>query len=282
METIKSPLNYTGGKYSLLGDIHNVLPKEVGIFVDLFCGGCNVAVNVEAETIICNDKMPEIVHLYKGLQQQTGQTAVAEVLGVVDKYGLSKTNAEGFYACREAYNKEKTWVLLYACITHAFNYQIRFNQNGGYNMPFGKDRSSFNPALQERLGLFTDRLKNLRFESKDFEECINQLGEEGLLREDTVVYCDPPYLISTATYNESGGWGETEERRLYAMLDELNKKGVKFVLSNVVEHKGQLNNILKDWMQKYTVQYVGKEYSNCSYHKKEKTAKTQEVLVYNY
>jgi hypothetical protein len=39
MEYIKSPLNYTGGKYKLLPQLLEVFPKQVDTFVDLFAGG---------------------------------------------------------------------------------------------------------------------------------------------------------------------------------------------------------------------------------------------------
>ena len=38
---IQSPLNYTGGKYKLLPQILPLFPKDIDVFVDLFCGGCN-------------------------------------------------------------------------------------------------------------------------------------------------------------------------------------------------------------------------------------------------
>ena len=53
------------------------------------------------------------------------------------------------------------------------------------------------------------------------------------------VYADPPYLIACATYNEQGGWGEREERALFDFLDELDKRGVPFALSNVLRSKGR-------------------------------------------
>lgn len=49
MDFIKSPLNYTGGKYKLLPQLLEIFPKEIDIFVDLFAGGGNVAVNVNAK-----------------------------------------------------------------------------------------------------------------------------------------------------------------------------------------------------------------------------------------
>lgn len=39
MEYVKSPLNYTGGKYKLLPQLLELLPKQVNTFVDLFAGG---------------------------------------------------------------------------------------------------------------------------------------------------------------------------------------------------------------------------------------------------
>lgn len=39
MEYVKSPLNYTGGKYKLLPQLLELFPKQVNTFVDLFAGG---------------------------------------------------------------------------------------------------------------------------------------------------------------------------------------------------------------------------------------------------
>ena len=39
---IKSPLNYTGGKYKLLDKILPLFPNDINTFVDLFAGGGSV------------------------------------------------------------------------------------------------------------------------------------------------------------------------------------------------------------------------------------------------
>ncbi|QQR64138.1 DNA adenine methylase [Candidatus Roizmanbacteria bacterium] len=64
------------------------------------------------------------------------------------------------------------------------------------------------------------------------------------------VYFDPPYLLGLASYNELGGWTENDERDLYALLTRLNDKGIRFALSNVLEHKGEINKIIKAWANK--------------------------------
>ena len=94
--------------------------------------------------------------------------------------------------------------------------------------------------------------------------------------------CDPPYLITTANYNENGGWDDNMEHLLYKELDKINSKGAKFALSNVIEHKGKSNDILKEWMKKYNVHYLNHSYSNCSYQGKNTDKPTIEVLITNY
>jgi site-specific DNA-adenine methylase len=51
---IKSPLNYIGGKQKILGQILPLFPAKINCFVDLFTGGCNVGINVNADKVICN------------------------------------------------------------------------------------------------------------------------------------------------------------------------------------------------------------------------------------
>ena len=46
---IKSPLNYVGGKYKLLSQILPLFPKEIDTFYDLFGGGFNVGISVDAK-----------------------------------------------------------------------------------------------------------------------------------------------------------------------------------------------------------------------------------------
>ena len=58
---IQSPLNYTGGKYRLLSQILPLFPKNIDLFVDLFCGGCNVGVNAASRRVVFNDQNRELL-----------------------------------------------------------------------------------------------------------------------------------------------------------------------------------------------------------------------------
>ena len=147
-------------------------------------------------------------------------------------------------------------------------------------LPFGRNRSCFNPTLEERFIEFVDKLKelNIIFTNKDFKELkIDNLTSNDL------VYCDPPYLVTCASYNEKDGWNEIYEREILELLDGLDKRNVKFALSNVLENKGKSNDILKEWSKKYNIHYLNNTYGNCNYHAKDKSENsTIEVLITNY
>lgn len=70
---------------------------------------------------------------------------------------------------------------------------------------------------------------------------------------------------------------------LLNVLDDLADNGYKFALSNVLEHKGKSNEILKAWAKKYNIHYLEKDYKNCNYKTKDKKANSSiEVLITNY
>ena len=278
---LKSPLNYVGGKYKLLPQLLEYFPKEINTFVDMFSGGFNVGINVDSKKTICNDINSFIIDLYKELYKEPINNVLGHIQNRIDEYGLSKENEDGFKKFRVYYNKTKNPIDLYTLSCYSFNYQFRFNNDKEYNNPFGRNRSQFSENMRNNLILFTEKLKNMNIEFSS--EQFDKLNLEGLTEKD-FVYCDPPYLITTGSYNDGNrgfkDWKEEEELKLYDMLDNLNDKHIKFALSNVIEHKGKENKLLKEWSKKYKVIYLTSDYSNSSYNTKRD--KSIEVLIVNY
>ena len=278
---LKSPLNYVGGKYKLLPQLLEYFPREINTFVDMFSGGFNVGINVDSKKTICNDINSFIIDLYKELYKEPINNVLGHIQNRIDEYGLSKENEEGFKKFRIYYNKTKNPIDLYTLSCYSFNYQFRFNNDKEYNNPFGRNRSQFSENMRNNLILFTEKLKNMNIEFSS--EQFDKLNLEDLTDKD-FVYCDPPYLITTGSYNDGNrgfkDWKEEEELKLYGMLDNLNDKHIKFALSNVIEHKGKENKLLKEWSKKYKVIYLTSDYSNSSYNTKRD--KSIEVLIVNY
>lgn len=302
----KSPLNYTGGKYKLLPQIMPYFPENIDTFVDLFCGGCNVGLNVDCNKVVYNDINPWVIGLYNTFKSMSKQEAFETIYHIIKEYGLSETdkfgneyyggnsedgvskyNSDKYLKLRNDFNQKKDLtntdyknLMFYVLLVYSFNNQIRFNSAGLFNMPYGK--RDFNSEVKEKLSLFIDRIKNQNsvFSNLDFRELQNADWDDK-----TLVYVDPPYLITCATYNEKDGWNETLENELLKYLDSLHKRGIRFALSNVLKSKGRENKILIEWTKgnkdKYKVIPLVNNYSNCNYQRKD-TGFDEEVLIINY
>ncbi len=278
---IKSPMNYIGGKYKLLPQILPNFPSYIGTFVDLFSGGCNVAINVNANRIICNDINKKIIQLFEQFKNMELSEILYQIKMRIAEYNLSKENEEGFKKFRDFYNATQNPIDLYTLTCYSFNYQFRFNNDLEYNNPFGRNRSRFSINMEHNLIAFVSKLKelNIEFSSKDFTE----VSLDNLTPED-LIYCDPPYFITTGTYNDGNrgfkDWKAEQEHSLYNYLDNADRRGIKFALSNVIEHKGKVNEILHRWSKKYKIIDLNYDYSNSSYNTKK--GESREVLIINY
>lgn len=303
-QLIPSPLNYTGGKYRLLPQILPYFPRNIDQMADLFCGGCNVGLNVFCGKVLFNDSDENLIGLLKTFQSLSREAVHGRILGIIEEYGLSMSSSYGYeyYGCdssgglasynkenyrklREAFNHrrvkdEEYYLMLYVLIVFSFNNQLRFNQKGEYNLPVGK--RDYNQKLQQKLMAFIDRLHSgdYTFVNRDFRE----ISLDGFTK-DSFFYVDPPYLITCATYNEQGGWTSQDEKDLLAYLEEADRRGIRFALSNVLESKGRKNEILEDWIRehpRFRVISLDYGYGNSSYHGKNKESRTREVLVVNF
>ncbi len=282
-EYIKSPLNYTGGKYKILSSIFPFFPKKINTFIDLFGGGFNVGINVNAKKIIYNDHMSYLKEMFSFFKEAETDFILKSIKGRISEFNLNEQNIEGYLNLRKKYNKSRDILDLFLLTCYSFNHQIRFNNNHEFNTPFGRNRSCFNSSIEQNLISFITNLKNknIEFSSHDFSYIKNYE-----FKKNDFVYCDPPYLISNAAYNDGKrgfkNWTEKEDNELLKLLDSLNSKNIKFLLSNVFIHKGLKNNNLIEWSKNYNVKFIDKNYKNCNYHLKEKKSQTQEVIVYNY
>ncbi|WFQ94664.1 DNA adenine methylase [Mycoplasma feriruminatoris] len=300
LKFINSPLNYIGSKYKLLNQIICLFPKNIDIFYDLFSGGCSVGINVKANKIIINDINKHLIDFYKFLTTVDTDYLLRKIddfilfynLSDTKKYsynyynvnssiGLKKINQKGYLKLRSDYNSNKydndeKQIAFYLLIVYGFNNQIRFNKKGSFNTPCGK--RDFNTKMLNKLIEFKKCLneKQIKFCSNSYEEFLNLD-----FNTNDFIYIDPPYLISTSTYNENNLWNKEQEIKLYNFLDSLNNKNIKFALSNVLEHKNLTNTILKDWSSKYKIHYLDFNYNNSNYQKNKKS-KTIEILVTNY
>ena len=152
-----------------------------------------------------------------------------------------------------------------------------------FNNPFGRNRSYFSENMKNNLLNFVVKLQNIDAIFKD--GLFTDFNIDNLTRND-FVYLDPPYLITTGSYNDGKrgftNWGEEQELEMYNLMKKLNKKNIKFALSNVLFHKGKYHPLLKEFADKENL-YITKldfNYKNSSYNTKKENS--IEVLITNY
>lgn len=301
---LKSPLNYTGGKHKLLKQLYSHFPKDIDSFYDVFSGGANIGINAPGKKIICIDKEELLIKLFTLFKDKELFYIENKIENLIKKYGLSNTlekgyeyyntdsnsgigvyNKDKFLKLREDINnnvftsEEDFLIAFYTLIIFSFNNQFRFNKSNKINIPVGK--RDFNNSMRKNLKLFVDSLKekNIEFTATDFRNIdLKKISKSDFL------YLDPPYLITTASYNENGQWTEKDELDLLEFLKKAHKKGIRFALSNVIKQGDRQNTILSDWIKvnKFNLINLDYHYNNANYQKKDKEEATEEVLITNY
>lgn len=248
------PLNYMGGKSPIIDFIKPNLNGKAK-FVDLLGGGFNVGVNTtNFDHVIYNDINFAVANILQMFKQEDTTALLTFIEKTIKRYGLEKCNKDAYIRIREDLNKKyrdtaKAYKYLYVVILYGFQQQLRFNSNYEFNNPVGE--SGYSDSVKEKIVSFSRRLKelNVDFHIGDYRD-IDELVDA-----DTLVYVDPPYLITLGSYNDGKrgfrGWNNDEEERLLAYLDGLIDRGCKVVVSNVLEYKGLRNTRLDNWIAKH-------------------------------
>jgi DNA adenine methylase Dam len=282
---------YTGTKNKLLDFI---VPKieqaNPTVLISPFCGSLAVEMNVKAEIYYLNDKLSQLINTYKSIKQgdYTGDIMIAWIKRLIKTFGLSNISKDNYDMLKGHYNrlthKEMYPEYFLTIMLHSFNNQIRFNKKGEFNLPFGK--RTLNESNEIGVRNLCDFIVNNRtnFTNWSFEEFIYIATQYVTPDRETVplYYLDPPYNNTTATYNENN-WNDKQEQSLYYSIDRINFYGNKFVMSNVLEHNGVENKMLKRYIEERGFKYdvIDYNYGNSSYNKKNRS-KSVECIVYNY
>ena len=246
------PLNYIGSKAKVVPDILRLQPENYDTFIDAFGGGFNVGINITAKKVIYNDLNYLVANLIRSFREHDTYDYLLYIKRIIKKFGLEKANGPAYLEARSYYNslpaEKRDPRLLFTIILYGFQQQIRFNSQHDFNNPVGM--RWFNDKILEKMISFSRQIKegNYEFSCQNYKELRNKMTPSSF------VYFDPPYNLTTGSYNDGkrgfDGWNKELESELFSFADDLNQSGVSFMLSYVVEHKGATNQELLDWINK--------------------------------
>lgn len=272
----ESPLNYTGSKYKLITEIKEYLPNNYKKFVDVFGGGFNVGINIAGTNeILYNDLNWIVKDLVESFRNIDTYDYLMYIRRTEKKFGLTASNSEAYIEARNYYNslplEKRDPRLLYTIIIYGFQQQIRFNSKLGFNNPVGM--RWFNDNLLEKFISFSRVIKekSISFSSYSFDELTN-------VNSDYFIYMDPPYRLTTGSYNDGKrgfeGWTQEHEQQLMEYADKLNSNNIKFMISYVLEHSGIENTKMKKWLKKNNYKVIKMNPTN--------SRKRKEIIIINY
>lgn len=185
-------LKWVGGKHRIIDKVARKLPKGDRL-VEPFVGSGAVLMGTDYDAYLLADNNGDLIDLYNVLRDEG-----AEFIEYVRRYFKPGNNTpERYYALRERFNaiknsssvmdKIERCALFVYLNRHGFNGLCRYNQSGGFNVPFGRYNKPYFP--EKEMQAFYRKLneRDVTLLTCSFTESMMQ-AQKG-----DVLYCDPPY-----------------------------------------------------------------------------------------
>ena len=270
------PIKCQGIKTKLVPFIQeNIEWNGAGRWLEPFLGSGVVGFNVNPKHAIFADSNPHIINFYQGINVGKISPAIVKRFLVDEGKKLAEGGKGYYYEVRKRFNKYYNPLDFLFLSRAGFNGMIRFNQNGGFNVPFNHKPERFSKAYitkivnQVRAIYKLCQLNNWQFVCQDFEKTLAKATDKDF------IYCDPPYLGRHVDYFNS--WSDREEKRLYELLSQTK---AKFMLSTWHSNQHRQNPYINGYWSEFVI--VNREHF---YHvgAKETNRKPMlESLVMNY
>ena len=265
----KPILKWAGGKTQMLSELLPKVPPSYGRYIEPFFGGGALFFALQPEKAIVADSNPELINMYRQVAEH-----VDDVISYLKNY---ENTSEMFYSVRsldwetlpKAEAAARTIYLNKTC----YNGLFRVNSSGQFNAPWGRYKNP-NISGADNIRAMSAYLNRARVTIKcgDYREALKGI------RKGAFVYFDPPYMPLSSSSSFTGytasGFGEAEQIELKRQCDLLDKRGIKFLLSN------SCCEFIENLYSGYTIERVSAKRAINA--KADKRGAIDEVLVRNY
>lgn len=229
-------LKWAGNKQAIAKHVRAHLPPGKRL-IEPFAGSAAIFLATDYSQNVVNDVNEDLYRLYTILKKE-GESFI----GRCEKLFTDENNTEErFYELRSEFNElqaelgelpredsARRAALFVYLNRHCFNGLCRYNQSGGFNVPYGRYSSPSVP--RERMFAFYKQAQNAEFTCRDFQEVMEEAGEGD------VVYCDPPYVPLSKTSNftsyAAGGFSAEDQKRLARAARDAAERGAVVLISN--------------------------------------------------
>lgn len=211
-------IKWSGSKRSQSAKIKSFLPDSFNTYFEPFLGGGSMLYATNPSKSVCGDICVPLIDLWKEIRDNPD--ALAD--GYSQRWHrLQSDGYTAYYEIRDDFNRKKSpYDLLFLSRT-CVNGLIRFNEKGEFNNSLHYSRPGINPEkLRDIIIDWSVHIQGTEFLASDYTITT------AAARPGDVVYLDPPYFHTKGRY-----FGTIDFDRFLAFLEELNSKGIKYLLS---------------------------------------------------
>lgn len=291
-------LKWVGGKTQILDKILSKLPSSIENYHEIFLGGGSVLLAILSlqkqnkikikKKIFAYDLNKALIYVYKNIQQNKEELFI-HIEQYMNEYNsiIGETinrkpkNKEEAFTSKESYyywirskyntlNKETIECSALFMIINKLCFRGMYREGpNGYNIPYGHYKKTPNIISHETLNKISNLIQDVEFICLDFNESMKKINKNDF------VYLDPPYAPETSTsfvkYNKAG-FNIDNHNQLFENIKKLNKKGVKFILSN-----SNVSMVTDNFKEFNCDEIIARR----AIHSKNPGAKAKEVIIYN-
>jgi DNA adenine methylase len=193
---MRPPLKWAGGKRWQVPHLLPLWAEHANRrLVEPFCGGLAVAISLMPSRALLNDVNPHVVNFYRWLRR--GLKTDVMMLNEATTYYANRLRFNQLLASGQGDSAEAAGLFYYLNRT-GYNGLCRFNQQGEFNVPFGRYKRL---DYRRDFTAYVPAFANFEFTNSDFESIP--------LESDDFIYADPPYDVVFRNYSKGGfGWDE--------------------------------------------------------------------------
>jgi DNA adenine methylase len=216
-------LRWAGGKKWLVRRIITSFDvSKYSSYHEPFVGGGAMLFYYQPKNAFISDSNEQLIQTYI-----TVRNSVDEIIEVIRGFGRTE---EDYYAVRGLQTDDNVIRAAKFIYLNQLSYNgiYRVNSTGGYNVPWGK-RVNYQFDF-ENLTKVSNYLQGVQINSMDFEDCIDNVGQNAL------VFLDPPYTHSKVLngfiqYNQKV-FTEEDQGRLSSLIDRIKDRDAYYILTN--------------------------------------------------
>lgn len=278
-------LKYRGGKSREIPRFLQYIPDDFNRYIEPFFGGGALFFYLEPDYAILNDINERLMSFYLQLRDQypimrtqldklqeiyeRNQAEFKRLKALNPDERVPNANEELYYQMRELFNHPDGSLLdgvIYFFINKtAYSGMIRYNNNGEYNVPFGRY-----PNLNTQLvtSAHSELLKRADLFTLDYRKIFD------MAQEDDFIFLDPPY---DCVFNDYGnidlmnGFDESEHRRLAADFRNLHCRALMVIGKTPLTEELYGDYIFDEYYKNYSVN-IRNRFNNDKMH----------IIVKNY